>query len=101
MKRWLSPRQDSINGSGPKDSLGCSNGSNAAVLQGVNVPTRFTDWPFASGNASFGCQPAKIFHGEIPTTAEAAKQCSDPEEKQAEHGTELYQIRGEDIAVSY
>jgi len=30
----------------------------------------------------------KIFQGEIPTTAEEANQCSDPEEKQAEHGTD-------------
>jgi hypothetical protein len=36
------------------------NRSNAAVLQSVNVPTRFTDWSFASGNASFGRQPAVL-----------------------------------------
>src|SRR5271156_722708 len=36
------------------------NGSNAAVLQNVNVPTRFTDWSLASGNANFGRQPAVL-----------------------------------------
>jgi hypothetical protein len=35
-------------------------GSNAAVLQRMNVPTRFTDWSIASGNASFGRQPAVL-----------------------------------------
>lgn len=43
----------------------------------------------------------KIFHNEILTTAEETNQCSDPEEKQVEHDTELYQIRVEEIAVSY
>src|SRR5271155_6122556 len=36
------------------------NGSNAAVLQSVNMPTRFTDWSLASGSASFGCEPTVL-----------------------------------------
>jgi len=34
----------------------------------------------------------EILQYKIPTATEEANQCSDPEEKQAEHGTELYQI---------
>jgi hypothetical protein len=34
----------------------------------------------------------EILQYKIPTATEEANQCSDPEEKQAEHSTELYQI---------
>jgi hypothetical protein len=34
----------------------------------------------------------KILQYKIPTATEEANQCSDPEENEAEHGTELYQI---------
>ena len=35
----------------------------------------------------------EILQYKIPTaTTEEANQCSDPEKKEAEHGTELYQI---------
>jgi hypothetical protein len=37
-----------------------NHGSNAAVLQRVNVPTGFTNWSPASGHASFGRQPAVL-----------------------------------------
>ena len=34
----------------------------------------------------------EILQFKIPTATEQANQCSDPEENEAEHGTELYQI---------
>jgi len=34
----------------------------------------------------------EILQYKIPMATEEANQCSDPEEKKAEHGTELYQI---------
>ena len=34
----------------------------------------------------------KILQYKIPTATGEANQCSDPEEKDAEHGTDLYQI---------
>ena len=34
----------------------------------------------------------EILQYKIPTATGEANQCSDPEEKDAEHGTELYQI---------
>ena len=34
----------------------------------------------------------EILQYKIPTATEEANQCSDPEENDAEHGTELYQI---------
>jgi hypothetical protein len=34
----------------------------------------------------------EILQNEIPAITEKANQSSDPEKKQAEHGTELYQI---------
>jgi len=34
----------------------------------------------------------EILQYKIPTATEEANQCSDPEENEAEHGTELYQI---------
>ncbi len=35
----------------------------------------------------------EILQYKIPAATEEANQCSDPEEKQAEHGMELYQIK--------
>jgi hypothetical protein len=34
----------------------------------------------------------EVFQNEIPTALKSAHKCSEPEEKQVEHGLELYQI---------
>jgi hypothetical protein len=43
----------------------------------------------------------EVFQEKIPTVTKDANKCSEAEEKQVEHGTELYQSRAENIVVSY
>jgi len=43
----------------------------------------------------------EILQDKVPTVAKKANQCSKPQAKPDEHGSELYQISDENIAVSY
>jgi len=45
------------------------NRSNPAVLQGMDVPTRFTDWPLASGNEGLGRKPAVLRKNAVDRVA--------------------------------
>jgi hypothetical protein len=42
----------------------------------------------------------EVFQDEVPTALKSADECPEPEEKQVEHGLELYQIVVGDPAVN-
>jgi hypothetical protein len=42
----------------------------------------------------------EVFQDEVPTALKSADEYPEPEDKQVEHGPELYQIKAIDVAVS-